>query len=243
MSDMDQIEAPDTDELPEEQSPQRPHKPEEKKVIRVDGFLVMFVALSMILLAFFIMLNAMAVPDMRRERAAIGSLLGAFGVLPEGVGVDETGSYVASVDHISLREEAVLFAAFEAFLEDEQWPQTDVLVYVDEAGRRRIRFGDHFLFGSGSTRFHPRVMPILDRLAAVLRTLDRDVEIEGHTDLARGRIPNWTLSARRAAAVVRYLEEASAFPASRLTAVGYGPTRPAFDGKDPRNRRVEIVVQ
>lgn len=230
--------------LPEEEAAEKRLKPEEINVPVVDGFMVMFTALSMILLAFFIMLNALAVPDERKKRAAIGSLLGAFGILPAGVGVDDTGSYVSSVDHISLRDEVLLFAAFEAFLDDEKWPQTDVLVYVDEEGRRRIRFSDNFLFGSGSVRFHPRVMPVLDRLAVILRKLDRAVEIEGHTDSARSRRKsNWKLSAQRAAAVVRYLEEAGNISASTLTAVGYGDTRPAFDGKDLRNRRVEIVVQ
>lgn len=227
----------------EEPEREKPLKPERKTRYVVDGFMVQFTALSMILLAFFIMLNALAVPDQRRERAAIGSLLGSFGILPEGVGLEDTGAYVASVDHISLRDEVILFAAFEAFLEDEKWKAEDVLVYTDESGRRRIRFGDAFLFEASSIRFHPRVYPVLDRVAAIIRALDRSVEVEGHTDLARGRISNWKLSARRASSVVRYLEEGSELPAYRLTAVGFGSTRPAFaNNADVRNRRVEIVV-
>lgn len=224
-------------------------QPEEKMgkadiitVYFVDGFMVQFTALSMILLAFFIMLNALAVQDERRQRAAIGSLLGSFGILPEGVGLDESGAYVASVDHISMRDEVILFAAFEAFLDDEKWKADDVLVYVDDEGRRRIRFSDHFLFESASVRFHPRVFVVLDRLAAVLRTLDRAVEVEGHTDNARGKKSNWLLSARRATSVIRYLEEGADLPVNMLTAVGFGSTRPAFDTRDTRNRRVEIVV-
>ncbi len=221
--------------------PKKP-KPEEIKVYVVDGFMMMFTALAMILLAFFIMLNTMAVPNDKRKRAAIGSLLGAFGMLPQGVGVDDTGAYVASIDYISLRDEVILFAAFDAFLDDEEWPQTDVLVYVDDEGRRRIRLSDRFLFGAGNQRVHPRVYPILDRLAVVLKKLNRPIEVEGHTDTGKGKSTNWHLSARRSAAVLRYLETAGKMGADVLTAVGYGHTRTIFGGRDWRNRRVEIVV-
>ena len=232
----------DLDHMPEA-GKQRPLKPEEINVPFMDGFMVMFTALSMILLAFFIMLNALAVPDTAREREAIGSLLGSFGILPDGVGFDETGSYVAETDVITVKNEVVLFAAFEAFLDDEQYKKDDVVVYVDEEGRRRIRFGERFLFQSGSFRFHPRVFPVLDRLAAILRELARPVEVEGHTDKTRGRVTNWKLSAHRAVSVVRYLEEGGTLPQSVLTAVGFGSTRPAYaELKDVRNRRVEIVV-
>jgi len=216
-------------------------KPEEVTVYVVDGFMVMFTALSMILLAFFILLNSLAVQDERKQRAAIGSLLGSFGVMPDGVGFDQTGSYVAKVEYISLSEEMTMFAAFEAFLDDE-WKASDVDTYIDEEGRRRIRFTNTFMFESNSVRLHPRVFPLLDRLAAILKELDRPVEVEGHTDIARGRTSNWKLSARRAASVVRYMEEGTGLMASRLTAVGFGASRPFTSDSDARNRRVEIVV-
>jgi chemotaxis protein MotB len=225
------------------EQPQKKLKPEEIKVYVTDGFMVLFTALAMILLAFFIMLNALAVPNESKSRAAIGSLLGSFGVLPEGMGLDEEGAYVASVDHISMGDEVILFAAFEAFLDDENWDTDSVMVYTDDDGRKRIRFGEQFLFESGSVRFHPRVFPVLDRLAAMLKALKRPVEIEGHTDLAKGRTSNWKLSARRAVSVVRYLEEASHMHPAALSAAGFGDTVPVRPGEShPINRRVEVVV-
>ncbi|MFT5432680.1 MAG: chemotaxis protein MotB [Myxococcota bacterium] len=234
----------DGPELPE-QSSGKPKKPATETVYIIDGFMVMFTALSMILLAFFIMLNALAVPSDSAQRNAMGSLLGSFGILPEGVGVDETGSYVASAEFISLREESVLFAAFEAYVEEEEWQPEDVKIYIDAEGRRRIRLSDSVLYGSGSSRFHPRVMPLLDRVAAMLRTLKRPIEVEGHTDGAQGKMSNWKLSARRASSIVRYLEAAGKLPGPMLSAVGYGDTRPlpSDEGVGPQNRRVEVVVQ
>ena len=45
----------------------------------------MTVSLFIILLAFFILLNTLAVPDEARQRLALGSLMRNFGVLSGGV--------------------------------------------------------------------------------------------------------------------------------------------------------------
>lgn len=63
--------------------------------------------------------------------------------------------------------------------------------------------------------------------------------VEGHTDARGSAAYNQVLSARRAAAVVSFLEE-QGVPAKRLRARGYGKTHPRVpDGFDPVNRRVE----
>lgn len=48
------------------------------------GIRVLTVALFIILLAFFIVLNSIAVIDESRTLAALGSLIGSFGILPGG---------------------------------------------------------------------------------------------------------------------------------------------------------------
>mgnify|MGYP003330134218 FL=1 len=60
----------------------KPKKQRPDKVIEyyINGFDVMFVSLGLILLAFFIALNAMAVLDDSKTREAIGSLTGEFGM-------------------------------------------------------------------------------------------------------------------------------------------------------------------
>ncbi len=208
-------------------------------------WLVSLADLLSLLLCFFIMMLAFSASDSHRRRVAIGSLLGSFGILPEGVGVDASGSYVATVEHISLNKEVTLFAAFEAMLEADEWKSDDVKVIIDDSGHRRIRFNDRFLFRTGSNQLDPRVFPLLDKLAAILRELGRPVEVEGHTDATRRRRALWLLSSQRAAAVVRYFEEACGLEALRLTAVGLADTRALVTdpNADPTaNRRVEVVV-
>jgi flagellar motor protein MotB len=53
---------------------------------------------------------------------------------------------------------------------------------------------------------------------------------------------NWELSAGRAVAVVRHLQEASKLDPSRLSAVGHGQYRPVSRRDKSANRRIEIVL-
>ncbi len=66
--------------------------------------------------------------------------------------------------------------------------------------------------------------------------------VEGHTD-ARGTDDyNDDLSRQRASAVTDYLIELGVEP-ERLTAIGFGKTRPRMDDElDPENRRVEMRI-
>ena len=72
------------------------------------------------------------------------------------------------------------------------------------------------------------------------------VVIEGHTDNVGEPEYNQKLSQRRAESVVSYLIDNLKIPASRLTAVGYGATRPIADNDtvDGRqaNRRIDAVI-
>lgn len=105
------------------------------------------------------------------------------------------------------------------------------------------------LFPSGSARLTPEAIPVLERIAEVLRGLPNAVRVEGHTD----NVPihstlypsNWELAAARAASVVRLFERLGVAP-DRMAAVGYGEHRPVADNATAegrrRNRRVAIVV-
>jgi OOP family OmpA-OmpF porin len=75
---------------------------------------------------------------------------------------------------------------------------------------------------------------------------DTTATIEGHTDNVGGAVHNMKLSQRRADAVLNYLVEQFGIDRSRLSAKGYGETRPSAynDSADGRkkNRRIEAVV-
>ena len=70
--------------------------------------------------------------------------------------------------------------------------------------------------------------------------------MEGHTDNQGSAAANQALSEKRAQAVVAWLT-AHGIPATRLSAKGFGQTKPLIDNgtEDGRakNRRVELVKQ
>ncbi|MCB1526690.1 MAG: OmpA family protein [Hyphomicrobiaceae bacterium] len=88
--------------------------------------------------------------------------------------------------------------------------------------------------------------PTLDKLADVARACPKArIEIEGHTDAEGTPDRNKSLSERRAKAVYDYLSKAGV-GAERLSAVGYGETRPVAPNDTPanraKNRRIEFSV-
>jgi outer membrane protein OmpA-like peptidoglycan-associated protein len=86
-------------------------------------------------------------------------------------------------------------------------------------------------------------------LQLVIDVLKQDetlrLEVQGHTDNVGQPAANLALSQQRAAAVRDYLIKTGGIAAARLTAAGYGDTRPVApnttDEGRAQNRRVEIV--
>lgn len=75
---------------------------------------------------------------------------------------------------------------------------------------------------------------------------DTTAVIEGHTDNVGAAEHNMELSQRRAESVVNYLADKFGIDRSRLTAKGYGSTRPiadnATDEGKQKNRRIEAII-
>jgi len=115
-----------------------------------------------------------------------------------------------------------------------------------------ITFVSEVLFDSGKDKLRPEAPAKLDKIASVLNTTVRDlnVGIEGHTDNVpikySGWKSNWELSAARALSVLHYLLENQSVNPERFSATGYGEYHPVTsnDTKEGRqqNRRVEIVI-
>jgi outer membrane protein OmpA-like peptidoglycan-associated protein len=103
-------------------------------------------------------------------------------------------------------------------------------------------------FATDSAELTPAARASLDQLGRALSSPDLAsyrFRIEGHTDTVGSPEHNRTLSARRADAVVSYLESNYKVARSRLEPVGLGsdqlavPTGPQTP--EPRNRRVQVV--
>lgn len=112
-----------------------------------------------------------------------------------------------------------------------------------------IEINDSILFPLGQARLQPASGSALLAIAQVLSSSDFPITIEGHTDnspIATPQFPsNWELSAMRATTVLRLFNDGGV-GSERLTAIGYGETRPIETNTTPegraRNRRVSILI-
>lgn len=110
-----------------------------------------------------------------------------------------------------------------------------------------IRILEKVYFVSGSTEISTSSHALLDEVADILLTQDiGTVEIQGHTDDKGSRSANLALSQRRAATVEAYLV-ARGVSAERLTAKGYGESKPIASNRSSRgrsvNRRVVFLIR
>jgi len=115
-----------------------------------------------------------------------------------------------------------------------------------------ITFVAEVLFDSGKAKLRTDSHSKLDKVAKVINTTVRDLNIgiEGHTDNVpikySGWKSNWELSSARAMEVLHYLIDNHNVAPGRLAGTGYGEYRPVAsnDAKEGRqkNRRVEIVI-
>ncbi|MEM6883390.1 MAG: OmpA family protein [Verrucomicrobiota bacterium] len=117
----------------------------------------------------------------------------------------------------------------------------------------RVDVADKILFKLGSAELLPGGKQVLDQLGLALsQSPDQMIVVAGHTDdlaMKKGslRFPtNWELSAARALAAVRYLEEVCGIPGEQLKATANGPYHPRVpnDSNENRakNRRIEIFL-
>ncbi len=127
-----------------------------------------------------------------------------------------------------------------------------------DAGQLRVRVArnrmvvelpEGVLFDTGRAALKPTGSNTLEQVAEVLRAMERDFQVAGHTD----NVPihnalfasNWELSSARSLTVTHFLLDHGMAP-GRLSNAGYAETQPTADNTTPdgrqQNRRIEIVL-
>ena len=115
-----------------------------------------------------------------------------------------------------------------------------------------INVSDELLFRSGSARVSRDAYPLLQKLADVINS-EPSMEgmVEGHTDSQTVvensyLIDNWDLSVRRAAAIVRLLQDRFDVDPAKLIAAGRSSYHPLVENNSAenraKNRRTRIVI-
>ena len=100
-------------------------------------------------------------------------------------------------------------------------------------------------FDTGKASIKPDSLPTIEQVAQMLKAApDLKIEVGGHTDNVGSADANQKLSEGRAQSVVAELGKRG-IAAARLTAKGYGQSKPVADNRSDegraKNRRVELV--
>ena len=223
------------------------------------GWLTTFNDLVTLLMVFFVLLFTMGSVNTQALHEFKNALQSGLGIL--GAGSQASIEIKDSQQDLD-NEEIMQQAEGDSAPIDEQQeshPMDEVLeAFAAEPGIKvsysnqgaHITFEDFLLFDFGRTEINPIGLAFLDKLATLIQKVPYPVRVEGHTDnvpIHTARFPsNWELSIARAVSVVKYFAESGKINPQRLSAVGYGETRPVAPNDTAmnrtKNRRVEIVL-
>lgn len=213
-----------------------------------------FADLISLLITFFVMLYAMKSVDSDRWEDIKGALSGALNFTDNLLRFDQK-TEDKSVDELVLKEADNL--DYLQTLLQTQFAYDPVLKTAEMVRNPTLEtltlvMPNHLLFSSGAADILPQGKTALLKMGEVLRNLDNQIEVAGHTDpvpVASASYPtNWELSIMRALNVTQILHEAGV--TEHIVSRGYGESR--YNDVDPnlpqaerlqKARRVEIILK
>ena len=223
------------------------------------GWLTTFNDLVTLLMVFFVLLFTMSSVDAKKMKDFQFALQSSLGLLEAGQMVDitiKTPQPINDMSHVKTQPEGTKKRTKDRLhgqLSPEQVKSLEAAlgIQIDETNEGvRFSFENQILFDFGKADINPAGHALLDQIARVLQQDPAAVRVEGHTDnvpIQTRRFPsNWELSVARAVNVVKYFAEVGHIDPRRLSAVGYGESRPLVTNDTPanrqKNRRVEILL-
>jgi len=226
----------------------RERKPPEK--FKTDGWIPTFGDLISLMLTFFVLIVSMSsMDDLTLKEISVASSSGAMSVFDYASTTDIKVQPAQSQPKVSLQE-LMLAARQKAtrVLQNSTWKHKVRATII--RNRVILHLPNAVLFERGQPKLKQQDITILKRLARLLVSTPGQIRVEGHTALES--LPSdspfsdaWDLSLARAASVLHVLE-AEGVNRSRLSLVGYGPSRPISTNATPfgrsKNRRVDLVL-
>ena len=228
-----------------------------------ERWLVSYADFVTLLFAFFVVMYSISSVNNEKYETLSEALQGAFsteGKIPKVVEPIQIGEITpTTIKPIILANptaEEILKERRELQLISEQFE--DVLQpYIEnklvEVKRNdfwiELEMNSELLFLSGEAELSAKAIPVLKKIAEVVRLVPNAINVEGHTDnvpIDTMEFPsNWDLSSARATSVVRQFVK-NRISATRLSAIGYGEFHPLADNNKVagrlKNRRVVLVL-
>lgn len=205
-------------------------------------WLTTFNDLMTLLMVFFVLMFSMGKIDTKQLKSFQNALQSGLGIMHAGIRTE-----IAVVDP---RKD---FGAMHHQEMEDHIKALDAepgVGVVSTKERAIITLANTIIFRTGSADITSGAFPILNRIAEIIKKTSMPVRVEGHTDnvpIHTERFPsNWELSTARAVNVVKYFASLRGISPKRLSAVGYGESKPLFPNDSAvnkaKNRRVEIVL-
>ena len=202
--------------------PPRRQPPQEENV---DSWLMSYADMITLLMCFFIIFVSVSEP--KKDK---------FSLITDGI-----ASKFGSVN-MSTPLQGV-YSALQGLVENKQLFR-DMVVQKNEKSIE-MELASASFFKPGGTELVEFRTPVLDDIVAALKDgtfYDYRIVIEGHSSdmpTDNGFYPtNWDLTSARAVRLVRYFAERGIKP-ERLSAVGYGETRPKVPNRDAQGNPIE----
>lgn len=222
-----------------------------------ERWLVSYADFITLLFAFFVVMYAISSVNENKYRALAASLGAAFTGVPTVVEPVVRTTVPVKLPPRRPKESEALRRERDQMTKIAR-DILDVLAPLVDQGKVRVtqlsrgitvEINASVLFAPGEAKLATASNDALQAVAEVLKNDHREIQVEGHTDdipIANASFPsNWELSAVRASSVVRLFAQ-NGVAESRLTAVGYGATRPVDDNATAqgrlRNRRVQVLI-
>ena len=236
----------------------------------LDRWLISYADFITLLFAFFVVMYAISSVNEGKYRVLSDSLEAAFDTPPKSlypvqVGIENArddlsiikldnksnDKVYSSIEQLKMVAESSELTEIEHEFEQAVMPQIEddmISVKRDELWVE-VEINTKLLFTSGEAELEDDAIPVLQKLAGVLKKYPNSIQVEGFTD----NLPintfifpsNWELSAARAASVVHLFMKQGVAP-ERMVALGFGEYRPVADNAThegrQKNRRVVLVV-
>lgn len=158
----------------------------------------------------------------------VGVQLGSY---PEKGGPKEVEDYVQRYLDKNLAEE----------------DKKDIQSVHHDAVGVKISLAASTMFQEGSSKILPQARGALDKLADLLKTNNKKVIIEGHTDNTPMQsaqfASNWELAGSRASTVIRYFTKVHQIDAARFISISYGDQKPIVPNSTDENRRINRRIE
>ena len=207
-----------------------------------------FCSLTIILVAFFVMLCAMATPERGKMVEIRRSFRAAVSIFDGGLLFEKgRGLILPSPDNSGKDIENIVLPIYELLrgkgLEDK-------ITLRSSREFVSLMLIDSLVFHENSTKLTPAAEKILSFIANIVSGFSDPIVIEGHTDdslpASRTHRSNWELSAMRAVNVMRFFIESCGIDPQRISAAGFAQYKPFVPNKTDEDRkinsRVEIII-